>query len=150
MWGRFNIFFFLIEQITFVNLSKYSLCYYFSISSTYFLSVFCLSCLLVFWNEDGQLLCYFLVKCVYKKKYGNTHLVTGDLLTLSGSSVTLKKKTKMVHVRNQLANRAAIYHLFLPPQQPITDVHRYTDVTFSQSTNITTENKRNWQQWWIW
>lgn len=52
------------------------------------------------------------VKYVYKKEYGNTHLVTGDLLTLSGSSVTLKKKTKMVHVRNQLANRAAI---IIPP-----------------------------------
>lgn len=34
-----------------------------------------------------------------------THLVTGDLLILSGSSVTLKKKKKNLSVRNQSANR---------------------------------------------
>lgn len=129
----------------------------FQFPSTYCLSVFCLSCLLVFWNEengpafgDGQLLCYLLSQiCVLKKEYGNTHLVTGDLLTLSGSSVTLKKKTKMVHVRNQLTNRAAIITVYSAlHKQPITDVHRYTDITFNQSTNTTTENW-NWRQWWI-
>lgn len=50
MWGRFYIF---TEQITFVHLSRYSLCYYCSFSSTYFLSFFCLSRLLVFCNEEN-------------------------------------------------------------------------------------------------
>lgn len=97
-------------------------CYRCSFSSTYFLSFFCLSCLLVFYNEehgveleDGWLM-------LLPMEYGNTHLVTGDLQTLSGSSVTLKRKTK-VHVRNQQANRAAISLHPTLHKQPIARVH---------------------------
>lgn len=49
-----------------------------------------------------------------------THLVTGDLLILSGSSVTLKRKTN-VSVRNQstnhnlTANPHPLHFLFKPP-----------------------------------
>lgn len=48
-----------------------------------------------------------------KKKNISTHLVTGDLLILSGSSVTLKNKTKAC-VRNPKANQACS-HLFTLP-----------------------------------
>lgn len=48
-----------------------------------------------------------------KKKKVCTHLVTGDLLILSGSSVTLKKKTN-VYVRNQWVS-CDPPELILPP-----------------------------------
>lgn len=85
-----------------------------------------------------------------------THLVTGDLLILSGSSVTLKKKTN-VYVRNQSVNHDPQAHpsptSYFNAHQPITtqgttsclqitDIHslHWMDV---QRQNVRVPNKTN-------
>lgn len=80
-----------------------------------------------------------------------SHLVTGDLLILSGSSVTLKKKTK-VSVRNQSAN-----HIFTPtpppissmamsvnPRQPITTQNKTTRLQITDGSSPTLTTLKRW------
>jgi len=82
----------------------------------------------------------------------SSHLVTGDLLILSGSSVTLKKKTN-VSVRNQSTNR----HTHTPPPAPVpclgaTIIHQSQHSTSSSHRwiIITNLNSLHWNTGWMW